>query len=355
MDSITQATLGALVGECVLGRKLGWKAAAWGALLGTVPDLDILLFPLLDEIQELKFHRGISHSLLVTIFAPFLLAKPLAHLWRNAGVERREAWWLVLWIWSSHVLIDCFTTYGTQIWEPFSDARVSLNNMAIIDLFFTTPLLLGVVAALFFPREGKVRLWIGRGAMGLAGLYTLFSFGMKGWATTRFSDALTDRVARDGIQGELVAVAPTMSNVFLWRGLVEREEEYLVAYWTPFDRGEPMVWDEVRKSRDLAGEFAEERWMEALDWFSRGHWVARAIPGEGSKSVQVIDVRYAELGDVAKGRKVPIFHWRLDRAASGECKASSLRRGDIDMKEAFRLLKERIGGNREEWESLKSY
>ncbi len=42
MDSITQAVLGATVGEAVLGKKTGAKAAGLGAIIGTIPDLDVL-------------------------------------------------------------------------------------------------------------------------------------------------------------------------------------------------------------------------------------------------------------------------------------------------------------------------
>ena len=45
MDTITQMALGAAVGEAVLGRKMGGRAMLWGAALGTLPDLDIIINP----------------------------------------------------------------------------------------------------------------------------------------------------------------------------------------------------------------------------------------------------------------------------------------------------------------------
>ncbi len=62
MDSITQATLGAALGHICWQDKLGRKALIAGALLGTLPDLDVLIFPFLDEVQRLYWHRGESHS-----------------------------------------------------------------------------------------------------------------------------------------------------------------------------------------------------------------------------------------------------------------------------------------------------
>ena len=42
MDSVTQATLGAAVGELVLGKKVGKKAPLWGAAAGTLPEFSWL-------------------------------------------------------------------------------------------------------------------------------------------------------------------------------------------------------------------------------------------------------------------------------------------------------------------------
>ena len=51
MDSLTQIVLGASVGELVLGKKIGNKSILWGAIAGTIPDLDVLLRYFTDEIS----------------------------------------------------------------------------------------------------------------------------------------------------------------------------------------------------------------------------------------------------------------------------------------------------------------
>ena len=44
MDSLSQIALGAAVGVAVMGRRTAvWKAAAWGAVAGTLPDLDVII------------------------------------------------------------------------------------------------------------------------------------------------------------------------------------------------------------------------------------------------------------------------------------------------------------------------
>ena len=74
MDSITQATLGAAIGEAVLGKKIGNKAMLWGAIAGTLPDLDVIFLPFYNEIQRISIHRGYSHSIIVSLLLGTLLA-----------------------------------------------------------------------------------------------------------------------------------------------------------------------------------------------------------------------------------------------------------------------------------------
>ncbi len=72
MDSLTQIVLGAAVGEAVLGKKVGNKAMFYGAIAGTLPDLDVISNYFVDTITALEWHRGITHSLVFSVLAaPF--------------------------------------------------------------------------------------------------------------------------------------------------------------------------------------------------------------------------------------------------------------------------------------------
>ena len=64
MDSITQLALGAAVGEATAGRQAGRRALLWGAVCGTLPDLDVFI-PLGDAVRDFTYHRSASHSLFV--------------------------------------------------------------------------------------------------------------------------------------------------------------------------------------------------------------------------------------------------------------------------------------------------
>ena len=61
MDSLTQMALGASISEAVMQNKVGRKAALWGAICGTLPDLDVLI-PMGNAIQDFTYHRAESHA-----------------------------------------------------------------------------------------------------------------------------------------------------------------------------------------------------------------------------------------------------------------------------------------------------
>ena len=115
MDSITQAALGAAVGEVVLGKKVGNKAPLWGALLGTLPDLDVFFNPLMSQVEQLSFHRGPSHSLLFAVVLAPLIGLGLARLHRRSNLSWKEWGFFAFLCIVTHPLLDALTNYGTQL------------------------------------------------------------------------------------------------------------------------------------------------------------------------------------------------------------------------------------------------
>src|SRR5918996_1279438 len=63
MDTVTQAALGAVIGQAGFHRRLGGPAAAWGAGGGVLPALAALLVPALGPLAEFQYHRGGTHAL----------------------------------------------------------------------------------------------------------------------------------------------------------------------------------------------------------------------------------------------------------------------------------------------------
>lgn len=83
MDSLTQIILGAAVGEVVLGKKIGNRAMLWGAVGGTIPDLDVMGKFFLSNIDNLAFHRGISHSIFFAIIGAFVFGWIVQQIYKS--------------------------------------------------------------------------------------------------------------------------------------------------------------------------------------------------------------------------------------------------------------------------------
>ena len=75
MDSLTQFALGGATAAVIAPRQHRRAALAAGAVLGTLPDLDIipLLLSRADAVAFVTWHRGPSHSLLVLAVTGWLL------------------------------------------------------------------------------------------------------------------------------------------------------------------------------------------------------------------------------------------------------------------------------------------
>ena len=348
MDSITQAALGAAVGEAVLGKKLGNRAIAWGLLFGTLPDLDIIIFPLLDSARELAFHRGASHSLLIMVLASFALAKPLAKLWKREKITPARAGTFVFLAWSTHVLIDCFTVYGTSVLWPFSETRVAFNNLFIIDPLYTLPLLVTLAWLAFLrskkqqPKRSRLLKW----GLGLSTGYVLFSIGMKFIASAAFDSDL----ARRGITYERRMEAPTAFNTLLWRSVVDRGDEIWVGYRSVFDLpSKPVRWTSYPRKAESLAPFEGEREIETLKWFSNGWWIARPH----AQGVWLADMRFGETrtyGD--KPGMVDsrfMFSWKFSPDAAGDRLGRPVR--VTRAQETIRRIAWRIVGKDAEWEA----
>ena len=119
MDSVTQAVLGGAVSYAILGKRLGRRAALYGVVLGTLPDLDVLI-DFGGPIENMTHHRGFSHSFLVqAIVAPMLAWIIVRPRLLNDGAFLR--WCLAIFLcFMTHSLADLFTVYGTQVLWPLS-------------------------------------------------------------------------------------------------------------------------------------------------------------------------------------------------------------------------------------------
>lgn len=353
MDSLTQAALGAIVGERCLGRSLGRKALAWGAFVGTLPDLDILAYPFLDTIGQLYWHRGFSHSALGILILGPLLAWILHFWWKRKlsthphsipSISFRRVLTFVVVNFATHVIIDCFTMYGTQLAEPFSSRRFGLNNLFIIDPLFTAPMLLWIAAALFRRKKPGVA---SREMVALCGVlllgYTTFSFAAQSRADQRLREELRS-IGVEPLRGRVTA---SPFNTLVWRGIYETEDSYWIGYWAVTDSDEDLPFSKVPRRVDLLEPHRGDRAIDCALWFSEEFLLVE--PQEDGISFLVTDLRFVEFWPPENnGLPKTFFAWKVAPAKGDEpaiFEPSRVRRPEVS--NLFRALGERLQGDRD--------
>jgi len=147
MDSLTQVALGSAVGYAVLGNKIGRKAVLWGAILGTLPDLDVFL-PYGGSVEAFTYHRSFSHSLLIHLLISPLIVWLILKIHAGMQIYKVRWFWLVFLSLSTHAILDSLTVYGTQLLWPFTEYPFAVSSVFIIDPAYTLPLLIGVICTL---------------------------------------------------------------------------------------------------------------------------------------------------------------------------------------------------------------
>jgi len=326
MDSITQSLLGAVTAQLGFRQKIGRDATWVAAGAAIVPDLDIFISPFLSlsglEVDTATIHRGLSHSLL----AVPLLALPIAVIWwwfrgrrhrRHAGDafaagndaadaatspprDRPPPFWLlyacVLVAVLSHPLLDWCTTYGTQLLAPLTKTRFAADAIAIVDIIYS-PLLILTLAACYIVRKAcggrAVRATLIIGWVG-------FALSVGYIATGR---ALHDRVvaraaaAADGARVVHADAYPALGTIFLWRVVLETDDEWIALRAHVFDSRPVSEWPSRRAEKVSNEWIAKARSLheaETYNWFANGRLRAAYRTSDGHHEVTLHDMRYGQ-------------------------------------------------------------
>lgn len=273
MDSVTQIALGSTVAIVTLGRRTAvWKAALWGGIAGTLPDLDALINHG-DAILNMVLHRAESHAL----FYLTLLSAPLA--WLVSRLHREPAlfprWWLALWIaLVTHPLLDWMTVYGTQLLLPFTDTPYAVGSVFIIDPLYTVPLLLGVLLALAM-RQGRGIAWT-RAGLVLSTAYLAWGLAAQQIATLK---VLASAPVPHLTPGQLL-VTPAPFNTLLWRAVAVTPTHYHEGYYSLLDGDRPVRWSTHARGAELYARYQGHALVDRVARFSHGFFKMSEAGGE---------------------------------------------------------------------------
>jgi inner membrane protein len=333
MDSLTQIVLGAAVGEAVLGKKVGNKAMLYGAIAGTIPDLDTFASLFTDTVTATEIHRGFTHSIAFSIlFAP-VFGWLISKIERKSKATWREWSWLMFWGLFTHPILDSFTTWGTQLFWPL-ETRLAFKNIFVIDPLYTVPFLIFLILAMRKDKTSAKRRKYNRLGLIVSSSYLLLTLGLKGLANIQFKDALEEQeIAYLDYQTK-----PSPFNTILWTANVETEDSFLIGDYSFFDT-QPIQFNRFSKNHQLLGDLKDEDKVQRLIKIAEGWYIISEKNGE----VYFHDLRFGVLDATADDPNF-VFTYKLIPREDGLA-VEEVDRDTEEAKKLISVLGDRIFGN----------
>ncbi len=238
------------------------KALLAGAMLGTLPDLDVLI-DFGDAVRNFTYHRGFSHSLFVLPGVAVVIWLALRRWWAPVRAAPRP-WLLGIFLTLiTHPLLDAHTAYGTQLLWPLAVTPASWSTMFIIDPLYTLPLLVGIIAIAGWglrPAAGKV-LFAG---LALSTAYLGWTWVGKTFAEHEARVALADA----GIEYRAMFSTPTPLNSVLWRVVVLTDDGYAEGFDSLLIDEGPMAFTTYDFDTRALAEASDLWAVRQLRWFA---------------------------------------------------------------------------------------
>jgi inner membrane protein len=332
MDSLTQIVLGAAVGEVVLGKKIGNKAMLYGAIAGTIPDLDVVTSYFTDTVTAISWHRGFTHSILFSVvFAPifgWLVS-------RYECYKDFKGWsWLFFWALITHPILDAHTTWGTQLFWPL-DVRLAFKTIFVIDPLYTLPFMVFLVLAMRQKRSANKRRFFNTMGLVVSSVYLSLTFLLKWNATYQFEKALDEQQ----IFYSDMDTRPAAFNTVLWNANVATEKEFLLADYSPFD-SQPISFISYPKNHELLGNLSQKDAVKRMIAITNG-WYTITQKFDG---LYFNDLRFGLLS-AAPGSQNFVFQYKMDLDINGKVIFTEVEKDTSDGKTLLIDLWKRLKGN----------
>ncbi|MDM1046000.1 metal-dependent hydrolase [Myroides sp. 1354] len=325
MDSLTQIVLGGAVGNALLGEKLKNKAVLYGAIAGTIPDLDVLAIFFTDPISALEFHRGFTHSILFAILGAFLFGFLLYWFEKKKGVTYEEGVWLFFWGFFTHAALDVFTTWGTRVLWPL-DYSFAFKSIFVIDPLYTLPFLFFLLRSMREKTNMKRRLYLNRLGLYVSSAYLGLTLLLKAVAFYSFTGALD----KQHIAYNAMSVKPTIMNTILWTAIVETKDDFLIGEYSFFGSN-PIEFKKYPKNREVIGSLEKHYLIHRLVRLSEGYYTFSEVNNE----IYFNDLRFGVLKE--EGEEVQFaFSYKFFIDEKGELGVKEVKK---DKRDGVKLLK----------------
>ncbi len=294
MDPISQGVVGAALPQALHKQRHFFLAGLFGLLGGMAPDLDTFIRSEQDPLLYLEFHRQFTHSLIFIPVGGGLCAGLLYLLLRRRLSLSFKLTYLFCTLgYATHGFLDAATSYGTQLFWPFSDERVALSYISIVDPLFTLPMLVLVVLSAWRGKATYARYAL---------IWGLFYLGLGAYQH-HGAIQMGEEIARSrGHTPATLSVKPSFGNLLVWKVIYRHKDTYYVDAVRTGLR--PMVFEGssiigLNIERDFpwldpTSQQAED--IKRFSWFSNGH-----LAQDPADPNRIIDLRYSMLPHTIDG------------------------------------------------------
>jgi len=218
MDPISQGTVGAAFAQVAANKTNIAKISIVGFLAGLAPDLDVLIRSSTDPVLFLEYHRQFTHSLIFIPFGALIVAAFIFPLVRKS-LSFRTTYVASFLGYATHGLLDACTSYGTLLFWPFSNERITWNNISIVDPLLTIPALIFLAMAVKTSRR-RFRFL----AVGWIVFYLMLGF-------VQYERALSSAIKlaqSRGHNAERMTLKPSFGNLILWKSIYQHGDRFYV-------------------------------------------------------------------------------------------------------------------------------
>ena len=283
MDPISQGTVGAAFAQSTANKNNIIKIGIIGFLAGLAPDLDVFIRSSTDPMLSLEYHRQFTHSLFFIPFGALIVTLVIFPLVKKS-LSLKTVYVASFFGYTTHGFLDACTSYGTLLFWPFSNERVTWNNISVVDPIFTIPVLVLVATAII-----TRKLLFSFFAIGWMTFYLLLGFVQYERAFLVANDLAHSR----GHTPERLTLKPSFGNLILWKSIYQYEENFYVdairtALSSTWCLGESIrMFDYQYHLPNLDIDSQQRKDIERFRWFSQDY-----LGFDYEKSL-VTDVRYS--------------------------------------------------------------
>jgi inner membrane protein len=185
---------------------------------------------------------------------------------------------------ATHGLLDACTSYGTLLFWPFSNERITWNNISIVDPLFTIPILILIGTAI----KTRKRL-LSFFAIGWIIFYLSLGFVQYERALSAANELAYSR----GHNPQRMTLKPSFGNLILWKSIYQHEEKFYVdairsVQSSTWCSGESIrIFDYQFHLPNLKKDSQQRKDIERFRWFSQDYL------GFDEEKNLVTDVRYS--------------------------------------------------------------